>query len=464
MAGRYKMTSSDWKNALQKVKVVPVREEQITEDEFLSFEDMVPVKRDALQRTLQRTLSELEELVRENRWDDILAIAYPLEEKLPELVESGLDSEVRAKAAFALGQLMRFDDAIQELSLCVKREPDRFLFHSSLAYNAYNSLYAASNREIFLRGRPRHERIALAHRHFKRAQELRPDGITNFYRQGMLFKQIEKKTEKSIRLFEAAVSNWDRMNEERKKTRTQERKNYIKALYQLASALLERGLPEKALQMLRRCLVEDEKTEYVSLVYKYFALGKVHFQLNEFAEAKDALDFAATCKADRPMDFVYELLARTFLALNDAPGAADTINRVPEKKRRPYYRWTEADVLCALRDFQGARRVLLQSMERDKRSGHKALIRLARIEYLGADFHKSMRYAKAAGEFFHEAWGGILDDAVFWQALNAYRLDDHEKATELATDLKERNPRYPKLDVLLAGLSRNDLGSTREHQ
>ncbi len=456
------MTSSDWKNALQKVKVVPVREEQITEDEFLSFEDMVPVKRDALQRTLRRTLSELEELIRENRWEDVLAIAYPLEEKLPEIVESGLDSEVRAKAAFALGQLMRFDDAIQELSLCVKREPDSFLFHSSLAYNAYNSLYAASNKEIFLRGRPRLERIALAHRHFKRAQELRPDGITNFYREGMLFKQIEKKTEKSIPLFEAAVRNWDGMDNEQKKKRTQERKNYCKALYQFASALLERGLPEKALQMLTKCLAEDEKTEHISLVYKYFALGKVHFQLNEFAKAKDALDFAATFKADRPIDFVYELLARTFLALDDAPGAADTINRVPEKKRRPYYRWTEADVLCALKDFQGARRVLLLSLERDKRSGHKALIRLARIEYLGEDFRKSMKYAKAAGEFFREAWGGFLDDAVFWQALNAYRLHDYEEAMELATDLKDRNPHYPKLAVLLTRLSRQDHGATLE--
>jgi len=449
------MASADWKDTLRKVKVAPVREELITEDEFLSLDEMVPVEKDALQRTLRCTISEMEELFRENRWEDILSVAYPLEEKLPELAQSGLDTEIRAKVAFALGQLARFDDAIKELSLCVEKEPDRFLYHSSLAYTAYNSLYAASNKEIFLRGQPRLERIALAHEHFKKAQQLRPDGITNFYREGMLFKQIENKTEKSIALFEAAVHNWDKMDEGLRKNRTQERKNYIKTLYHLASALLERDLPNKALRFLKRCLDEDKKTEYIACIYKYFALGKVHFQLNEFAKAKDALDFAATCqKGDQPADFVYELLARTFLAMGDIQHAADTIKQVPENKRRPYYRWTEADVLCARKDFPGARRVLLLSLERDNRSRHKALIRLARIEYLGRDFRRSMKYARAAADFFREKWGGFLDDAVFWQALNAYRLHDHKLALELAKDLKERNPRYPKLGTLLAGLSR----------
>lgn len=447
------MTSGDWKTALQKVKVEPAGDHQAVEDEFFSLDDLVSVKSQVLQRTLHRILAEVEELIRENKWEDVLALTYPVEEKLPELVESGLETEVRGKAAFALGQLARFDDGIKELSLCIKREPENFLFHSSLAYTAYNSLYAASNREYFLRGRPRLERIALAHDHFKKAQELRPDGVTNFYREGMLFKQIENKTDKSLPLFESAVRNWDKMDLEQKKTRIRERKNYVKALYQLSSALLERNLPERALEVLRRCLSEDEKTEYISRVYKYFALGKIHFQLNEFGKAREALDFAATCKSDRPKDFVYELLARTFLAMNDIRNAADTVKLVPEKRRRPYYRWTEADVLCTLRDFQGARSVLLLSLERDTRSRHKTLIRLAKIEYLGRDFHKSMKYAKAAGDFFHEKWGDSFDDALFWQALNAYRLHDHDHAMELAAALKARNPRYPKLAVLLAGLS-----------
>ena len=42
----------------------------ITEDEFLSFEDLVPLKRDAAERTLRQVLAEMEEVIREKRWQD----------------------------------------------------------------------------------------------------------------------------------------------------------------------------------------------------------------------------------------------------------------------------------------------------------------------------------------------------------------------------------------------------------
>ncbi|MBW2018007.1 MAG: hypothetical protein JRJ01_14420, partial [Deltaproteobacteria bacterium] len=185
---------------------------------------------------------------------------------------------------------------------------------------------------------------------------------------------------------------------------------------------------------------------------------------NKFQKARDALDFAARCECNRPIDFVYELLARTCLAMEDIQGAADAIDQVPEKKRRPYYRWTEADVLCAKREFHAARRVLLTCLDRDRRSRHRALIRLSRIEYLCTNFRKSMEYAEAAGTFFRETWGGFLDDAQFWQALNAYRLRDRERAMELAEDLRARNPRYPKLAMLLARLSGAGHGSKGEEK
>lgn len=448
------MTSQDWKAVLQKANVSPGHQkEEISEDEFLSFEDLVSIKRNALQRILDRTLIEIDELIRVKRWEDALAISYPVDERAPDLVACGLDTELRAKAAFVLGQVNRFDEAIEELTICVKREPENFFFHNSLAYTAYNSLYAAANREVFLRGNHRAERIALAHSHFEKARELRPEGVTNFYRQAMLFKQIEGKPGKAIPLFEEAVRNWDRADEEQKKARIHERKNFIKALYQLAGALLETGHPGKALKMVKRCLSEDRKTEYLSLLYKYFALGKVLFHLNSFPEAKEALDFAAGREKDKPIDFVYELLARTCLAMEDPNEAMKYINTVPEKARRPYYRWTEADVLCALKDFTGARKVLLRSLERDNRSRHKALIRLAKIEYLSGNFQKSRKYATLADSFFRDKWGGFFDDGIFWQALNAYRLGERERAGRLAALLKDHNPHYPKLCLLLDRLS-----------
>ncbi len=444
------MDTAEWKTALEKIKISQPQPETKEEDEFLSFADMVQVKSETMERTLQKILAEVGEFFRQNRWNDVLSIIYPVEEKLPELVEAGLDTEIRAKAAFALGQLNRFDDALLELSVCVERDPDNFYHHSSLAYTAYNSLYAALNREIFLRGQPRRERIELAHKHFRKAQELRPDGITNFYREGMLYKHIEQKPEKSIHLFEKAIKNWESFDEKTKEARAQERKNYIKSLYQLASVLLNKRLPNRALQFLKKCIEKDEESNFVEPVFKYFALGKIYFHLNRFEEAKNALDFSLTCcNSDRPVDFIYELLARTLLAMDRVKEASSIIQKVPEKKRRPYYRWTEADILCAMRDFSAARRVLIKSAERDKRSKHKTLIRLARIEYLHGNFEKSRQYAREARKFFHETWGGILDDALFWEALNAYRLNDTDRALELALQLEQVNPSYRKLGLLL---------------
>ena len=421
-------------------------------DEFLSLDDLVPIQRDAVERSLKRALAEVEELFAEKRWEDIVALFHPVEEKQPELIKQGLDAELRAKSAFALGQLNRFDDAIKELIQCIKSDPNNFLYHSSLGYTAYNSLFAANNREIFLRGNVRRERIDMAHKHLKKAQELRPEGIANFYREGMLFRKLERKTEKALPLFERAVFNWDKLDEKEKQARHRERKNFVKSLYQLAAATLETGLPQKSLKTIKRCLQEDEKSDYMSLVFKYFALGKVHFQLNNFGEARDALLFAIQCRTRENIDFVHELLARTYLAQGNAQPALEAVNRVPVKARRPYYRWTEADVLCALKEFDQAKEVLLKTRERDNRSRHKALIRLARISYITSDFSDVVKYAAEADAFFQEKWGNRFYQGLFWQALGAYRAGDRETAVSAAMELKAHNPRYPKLDVLLSKL------------
>ena len=183
------------------------------EDELLALDDFNTVRADAAQRSLRRSLSDIDELTRAARWEDLLALFHPVEEKVPELVENRLDLEVRARVAFALGQVKRFDEAIEALKICVTRDPENFHYHSSLAYTAYNSLYAARNKEIFLSGNPRRERMELAHTHFKQARQLRPDGVTNFYRDGMLFRQIERKTDLALPLFEKAVANWDLLDE-----------------------------------------------------------------------------------------------------------------------------------------------------------------------------------------------------------------------------------------------------------
>jgi tetratricopeptide (TPR) repeat protein len=421
------------------------------EDEFLTAADLVPVKQEAARRTGIRILAEIEELFKKNGWEDVLALFHPVEEKVPETANGGIGVAVRAKIAFALGQLHRFDAAITELQRCLEAEPENFYHHSSLAYTAYNSLYAAKNHETVLSGKLRAERLALAHRHFEMAQILRPDGVTNFYRQAMLLKQLEGKPAQALPKFAQAVAHWENLDAGQQQQRHQERKNYVKSLYQLASCLLNTGKAPKALDAMKKCLAEDEHSQHIERHFKYFALGKIHFHLNRFAEARDALLFALQCGAE-PADYICELLARTYLAMDNPPKAREVIGRVPEKRRRPYYRWTEADVLCALADYARARQVLEECAARDGRSRHKALVRLAKIAYHLADYRQTIEKAAAASRFFEEKWGGALDHGLFWEALGRLRLGQVDKARDLALKLKDFNDRYPKLDKLLAAV------------
>ena len=93
------MSSADWKETLAKVKISS-EETGFHEDEFLSLEDLVTVKKEALERSLRRILSDLEELFRENRWEDALVVVYPLEEKLPEMEDRARQRVVKALKSY----------------------------------------------------------------------------------------------------------------------------------------------------------------------------------------------------------------------------------------------------------------------------------------------------------------------------------------------------------------------------
>ena len=411
------------------------------------------VRKDAAKKAAKGALAELDVAIRDTRWEDAVELFYPVEDKIPEAAGSGLEVAVRQKIAFALGQIKRFDDAIRELEICIQKDPENFFLHNSLAYTAYNSLYAAKNREILLSGKNRQDRIDLAHRHFLVAQALRPDGVTNFYRQGMLFKQIQGKTNEALPLFLKAIENWERLTSEERESRHQERKNYVKSLYQGASSLLESGRPQKALEVLKRCLSEDNGSEYISMTFKYFALGKVHFSMCRFAEARDALLFSLKCHASGPVDFVRELLARTYLAMGNPAKGLQEIEKIPEKIRRPYVRWTESDIRVSLEDFDGARAVLVGCAERDNRSRHKTMVRLARLEYLLGGYGEAAEYGEKACAFFAEKWGGVYAEGLYWQALGAYRQGLADVARTLADQLEAEHPGYPGLSKLKRHLS-----------
>lgn len=401
-----------------------------------------------LQRDLGRFINEVTALKRENRWNDIIELCHPLEEKLPHLAATESADILQSEVVFALCQLNRYDDAIDLALKLAKIAPDVFHSHSRLAFVCYKSLLDDKNRKILLTREIRKKRLELAHRSFARAEELRPDSVTVFYRHGMLFKTVQQKPDRALPLFKRAVENWESFDDETQKKRHQERKNYVKALYQTALCYLETGQLASAITSIERCINENASTQYISSVNVYYTLGKILFEARFAERAIQALERAVVEADPEHHDYVFELLARALLAEKKETLALEMISRIPKKSRRPYVLWTQADILVALGQIDQARHVLLRATERDRLGQHKAWIRLTRLELKNSALDKALEYAERADEFFYKTYGKPYHEALFWKAVIFIKMGKRAEAEKAVEELYHFNPLYPHLRKL----------------
>lgn len=419
------------------------------EQDFLSSMAAAPWSSDSLRQEQERVLAEIHELQTENRWDDIIALFHPVEEKLAELCDSGLENEIRMKIGFSLGRAERHDEAARCLRRAVERDPESCMAHYNLAYTLLDQLFSLRTRRQAISPREKSRCIEEAHTHFRRARELRPESITFFYREGILFKEIEGKVRKAIPLFQQAVANWERLDEDSRRKQHQQRPKYVKALYHLASCHLKCGMPGRSLRILEKMIAADRDRDHMHPLFKHFAMGKVLHALGRPEEALEHLEVAAY-RADRTQatDFVLELAARCALLLGQPERAAKHIDRVPSSRRRPYVQWTAADVLVAQGRRQEALRVLSRAAERDRRGRHKALLRMARIHLTAGDADKALNLSREAASFCEQTFGSESREAIFWQAASLYRLNRPAEALALITELEKCRFNYPSFNRL----------------
>ncbi len=415
------------------------------EEDFLLGDNLAPGVQEHARQELRRSAAEAEELLRANRWEDIIALFHPLEEKVPAAVDAGIDLQLRLKVAFALGQTGRFEEALKSLEPALRLHPDDFQVHSAAGFNAYQSLLKRRERKVTLIPEQKRERIQQAHEHFRRCQQLRPDHVTSFYREGMLYKEVEGKTFKAAPCFRQAVRNWEGLSEEEKQKRHQERPKYLRSLYHLASCLLEGGDAQQALEFLERCMREDA-SDVLSPVHKHFAMAKVLHAMARYREALDYLETAGSAVRDgEPSDYIWELAARCCLRQGRASEGMRYLGRIPERIRKPYVRWTEADLLIALGREKEAEEVLVRSAERDRRSRHKSLLRLVHLHYKQGLASRALEEAEAANRFYRETFGNECQDALFWIAGCLHKLGRTEEAVRTVAELERLNPEYPNL-------------------
>ncbi len=419
------------------------------EDDFLTLEAAAPWGSELLARQAGSLAEEAEELLSAARWEDMIALLYPLEEKVPELVAAGLHHDISIKAAFALDHLGRFEEALGLLGPLCGTGPENYLAHYNYAYVAYNALYNSKNRKILLHHSRKRELMQLAHRHFQICQGLRPEAVTPFYREGVLYQDIENNPGKAMICFGRAIANWESLTVEKQETRHQERPKYVRALYHLAGCCLSRGQAGRARTLYERVLREDEDRNFIAPIFKYYSLGKVLHELGKCEQALDYLETAAKVAGrDNDTDFVYERAARCALELGRPQQAAEYINRIPPQNKRHYVYWTEADVMSALGRRDQAKQILVRSAEKDRRSRHRALLGLARISYQQNEIIRALDYADRANKFCLETFGNEGREITFWQAACLYRLGRHDQALGKISELRAARWSHPHLGRL----------------
>lgn len=435
----------------------------VSADDFLTDQAASPWSSEQVQRDLDRVLAEILELQTENRWDDIIALFHPVPEKLPELVESGMENEVRLKVGFTLCRAGRHAEAITCLTPVTEQDPENGMAHYTLAYTALDALFTVRTSRQPMARKEKKGLIEASHSHFQEACRLRPESVTFFYRHAVLYKEIENKKQRAIPLFEQAIANWERKDDETRKKHHQQFPKYIKAMYHLASCFLANGMPSRSLDLIEKVIELDRDRDHMQPVFKHFAMGKILHALGRPEKALEHLEVAAY-RADRgqAVDFVYELAARCGLVLKQPERAAKYISRIPSSHRRPYVRWTEADVLVAQGRKTNALKVLAATAERDRRSRHKALIRMARIQLTTGQFDESVRLSSEAAEFCRNTFGNPSHEALFWQAAGLYRLDRFAESLKIVEDLEGRRFRYPNFSRLAQLVRKAASGSGKD--
>lgn len=325
-------------------------------------------------------------------------------------------------------------------------EPENVMAWYNFGYAAYEALYAAKRDRSLMVPAKRRKLIEAAHHAFGRCQLLKPDSIAFYYRDAMVCKDFEDKPRQAIPLFEHAVANYESLSKEEQQNVHQQRPKYIRSLYHLASCHLKTGQPASSKILLEKVMAEDQNRDHMSPLFKHFAFAKTLHALGRPKEALEHIE-TATVRTSRheAIDYVHELGARCALLLEQPERASQYIERIPMNRRRPYIRWTEADVLVAKGRFSTAVRVLEESAERDRRSRHKSLLRIARIYLTEAKYEKGLEAAGRADTFCLDTYGNGYSEAKFWQAACLYRLERYDEAGQVVRELSRNNFSYPNL-------------------
>ena len=395
-------------------------------------------------QSINSLLSQLHDLKSKNAWTHIVAVFHPLAEKHPGTAADSQAHRLLAEIAFAMSQLNRFKEAIEILGECLSRYPGHYLYLSAIAFNYYNALMFDKGRQISLGGKRKHY-FEKAESSLAEAQKAFPDGVVDYYRQGMLYHHIASaRDRKAVQYFQKAIEKWEVMDAEAKQTRQKDHKNYIKALYYLAKSYVSLGEGNKALDAIENCMRADEDTNYEEPVHKFYLAGKAHMEIKNYEEAVKFLRVAANKRTRRPKDYIYESLARCLMYLRKYDAAIEWIEKTPPKYRKPYVTRLYGIILAKAGNTKKAEEQFAEALKRDRMGKHKTLFTWGLLHFEKKDFLKALDCFNRANSSRRKNFTGEYTDALFYAGHCYVETNNKEKAVEAFRKVLSLDDRHHK--------------------
>lgn len=373
------------------------------------------------------------ELKRQNRWEDIVALAASLPAELrPE------DLPLASDVAFALGQLGRHPEALDLWERIFALDPAA-RNASACAYICYDALLRHKVRKPRLDD-PEPWRKKFEH-WITEALRLRADSMVDRYRLGIYYASIlSQKDNRALRCFAEVIALYERKPPADPEARKRLHKTYVRALYAAARSAYRLRRYAEARRYIFRCIRSDRETNHQEPLFKLFLAAKVLVTEGRLEDAERGLRLALESRHPGQRDFVYALLADVALRQGRTEDAAQWIEvNIRPHHRKPYVWRLLGDCEVRRGNLERALKLYKSALLKDRTGRHKTLLRIGIVEeYLGRTRNARRSYEQA-NEFRRRHF--LSEDPEALEALG--RLCEREGDLEKARDAYGRMAEIP---------------------
>ena len=360
----------------------------------------------------EKILRQINELKRENNWQEILC-------RFDHLVQPGTemwkDAELVKELGFAHSQMGNTEKALKLYRRWQELEPEKAQPHYAMGYVYYL-------RKEFQK----------AVECYDKALECYPGYMVCHYRKGVVLLAMGK-SQLAHREFKWVIDEYEALRDEDKLRRM--KKTYIRALYGDGKACYRMRKYKDAEERFRKVLRYDKKN-WFKPIFKYYSLGKVCIELGKAEEAENLLQRARELKPQK--DYIWDRLGRMYHRLKgDMLRAEECYRKALECRRVPYVLVNRALLYLDGGKEREALMDLQEALRKDKKGKHKILLILARVAIRAGRLEEAIGYLERAIEFKEKVYGVDCGEAHYLLS-QIWRLKgDEEKAKKELTRAQE---------------------------